>query len=85
MIFYVICSPDPGWSDGKVLLGTDPGRSGGVVSGIFEEDGLDQTEIEQLIDTFPSQSIDFWCFTFTGLRQVREFIKVGLNKYPSSW
>lgn len=55
----------------------------GVVSGIFEEDGLDQTEISQLIDTFPSQSIDF----FGALRsrvydeQVREFIKqVGLNK-----
>lgn len=55
----------------------------GVVSGIFEEDGLNQTEIEQLIDTFPSQSIDF----FGALRsrvydeQVREFInQVGLNK-----
>jgi len=52
----------------------------GVVSG-FEEDGLDQTEIEQLIDTFPSQSIDFWCFTFTGLRRASSrVIQVGLNK-----
>jgi len=47
MIFHVICSPDPGWSDGKVLLGTDREDRIGVVSGIFEEDGLDQTEIEQ--------------------------------------
>jgi len=54
-----------GW---KSFIGNRPGRSNCVVSGIFE-DGLDQTEIEQLIDTFPSQSIDFWCFTFTGLRR----------------
>jgi len=55
----------------------------GIVSGIFEEDGLSRTEVEQLIDTFPSQSVDF----FGALRsrvydeQVREFIhQVGLNK-----
>ena len=55
----------------------------GIVSGIFEEDGLSQTEVEQLIDTFPSQSVDF----FGALRsrvydeQVREFIhQVGLKK-----
>ena len=55
----------------------------GIVSGIFEEDGLSQTAIGQLIDTFPTQSIDF----FGALRsrvydeQVREFIhQVGLNK-----
>ncbi len=55
----------------------------GIVSGIFEEDGLSQTEVEQLIDTFPSQSVDF----FGALRsrvydeQVREFIhQVGLDK-----
>ncbi len=55
----------------------------GIVSGIFEEDGLSQTEVKQLIDTFPGQSVDF----FGALRsrvydeQVREFIhQVGLNK-----
>ena len=55
----------------------------GIVSGIFEEDGLSQTDIQRLVDTFPRQSIDF----FGALRsrvydeQVREFIhQVGLNK-----
>ena len=55
----------------------------GTVSGIFEEDGLSQKDIQRLVDTFPSQSIDF----FGALRsrvydeQVREFIhQVGLNK-----
>jgi len=54
-----------GW---KSFIGNRP-KIELVFSGIFEEDGLDQTEIEQPIDTFPSQSIDFWCFTFTGLRR----------------
>ena len=55
----------------------------GIVSGIFEEDGLSKTEVEQLIDTFPNQSVDF----FGALRsrvydeQVREFIhQIGLKK-----
>lgn len=55
----------------------------GIVSGIFEEDSLSQSVIEQLIDTFPNQSIDF----FSALRsraydeQVREFIsQVGIDK-----
>lgn len=55
----------------------------GIVDGIFEEDGLSQGEVEQLIETFPDQSIDF----FGALRsrvydeQVRDFIqKVGLHK-----
>lgn len=55
----------------------------GIISGIFEEDGLSQRVIEQLIDAFPSQSVDF----FSALRsraydeQVREFIyQVGLDK-----
>ncbi len=54
-----------------------------IVSGIFAEDQLSQSVIEQLVDTFPNQSIDF----FSALRsraydeQVREFInKVGLEK-----
>ncbi len=55
----------------------------GVVSGIFAEDNVASSVIEQLIDTFPTQSIDF----FSALRsrfydeQVREFIhQIGLNK-----
>ena len=55
----------------------------GIVAGIFEEDNVPQRTIEQMIDTFPTQSIDF----FSALRsrfydeQVREFIhKIGLNK-----
>ncbi|HIK03347.1 MAG TPA: ribulose bisphosphate carboxylase small subunit [Trichormus sp. M33_DOE_039] len=48
----------------------------GIVGGIFTEDGLSQKEIEQLVDTFPNQSIDF----FSALRsriydeQIRNFI-----------
>ncbi|WP_427161416.1 ribulose bisphosphate carboxylase small subunit [Aliinostoc sp. HNIBRCY26] len=48
----------------------------GIVGGIFAEDGLSQREIEQLVDTFPHQSIDF----FSALRsriydeQIRDFI-----------
>ena len=55
----------------------------GVVGGIFAEDNVAPRVIEQLIDTFPTQSIDF----FSALRsrfydeQVREFIhQIGLNK-----
>ncbi len=48
----------------------------GIVGGIFAEDGLSQREIEQLVDTFPQQSIDF----FSALRsriydeKIRNFI-----------
>ncbi|MBD2449693.1 ribulose bisphosphate carboxylase small subunit [Nostoc sp. FACHB-152] len=55
----------------------------GIVGGIFAEDGLSKREIEQLVDTFPNQSIDF----FSALRariydeQIREFIhKVGFER-----
>ncbi|BAB77899.1 ribulose bisphosphate carboxylase small subunit [Anabaena sp. FACHB-709] len=55
----------------------------GIVGGIFAEDGLSQREIEQLVDTFPKQSIDF----FSALRsriydiQIRDFIhKVGFER-----
>lgn len=58
----------------------------GVVSGIFSEDGLPRNDIEQLVDTFPNQPIDF----FSALRsrfydeQVRQFIhKIGINKVSS--
>ncbi|MGJ5673273.1 MAG: ribulose bisphosphate carboxylase small subunit [Nostochopsis sp.] len=48
----------------------------GIVGGIFSEDALSQREIEQLVDTFLNQSIDF----FSALRsriydeQIRKFI-----------
>ncbi|MFM6108239.1 MAG: ribulose bisphosphate carboxylase small subunit [Sphaerospermopsis kisseleviana] len=55
----------------------------GVVGGIFAEDGLSQREIEQLVDTFSHQSIDF----FSALRsriydeQIRDFIhQIGYEK-----
>ncbi len=55
----------------------------GIVSGIFAEDGLSRREVEQLVDTFPKQSIDF----FSALRsriydeQIRDFIhQVGFER-----
>ncbi|MBD2432051.1 MULTISPECIES: ribulose bisphosphate carboxylase small subunit [Fischerella] len=55
----------------------------GIVGGIFSEDGLSQREIEQLVDTFLNQSIDF----FSALRsriydeQIRDFIyDVGVER-----
>lgn len=58
----------------------------GTVGGIFSEDGLPRREIEQLVDTFPNQSIDF----FGALRsriydeQIRHFIHdVGINRVSS--
>ncbi|MEC4819918.1 MAG: ribulose bisphosphate carboxylase small subunit [Scytonema sp. PMC 1069.18] len=55
----------------------------GIVSGIFSEDGLSQREVEQFVDTFPNQAIDF----FSALRsriydeQIRDFIhKVGIER-----
>ncbi len=55
----------------------------GIVGGIFAPDGLSQREIEQLVDTFPHQSIDF----FSALRsriydeQIRNFIhEIGFEK-----
>lgn len=55
----------------------------GIVAGIFEPDGLSQREIEQLVDTFPNQSIDF----FSALRsriydeQIRNFIhQIGFER-----
>ncbi len=58
----------------------------GIVGGIFSEDGLSNREIEQLVETFPNQAIDF----FSALRsriydeQVLEFIhNVGINHVSS--
>ena len=49
----------------------------GVCMGIFKEDGVTRAEVEQIVDTFPGQSIDF----FGALRArfyddaVRAFVK----------
>ncbi|MFQ4142793.1 ribulose bisphosphate carboxylase small subunit [Chlorogloeopsis sp. ULAP02] len=55
----------------------------GIVGGIFSEDGLSHREVEQLVDTFPHQSIDF----FSALRsriydeQIRNFIyEIGVER-----
>ncbi len=54
----------------------------GIVEGIFAEDGLSRREVEQFVDTFLDQSIDF----FSALRsriydeQIRQFIyDIGLE------
>ncbi|MDF5734444.1 MULTISPECIES: ribulose bisphosphate carboxylase small subunit [unclassified Nostoc] len=59
----------------------------GIVKGIFEPDGLSQKEIEQLVDTFVNQSIDF----FSALRsriydeQIRNYIhQVGFERVSLS-
>ncbi|NEQ24239.1 MAG: AAA family ATPase [Microcoleus sp. SIO2G3] len=58
----------------------------GVVEGIFSEDGLPRRDVEQLVETFPNQAIDF----FSALRsrvydeQIREFIhKIGIDRVSS--
>jgi len=55
----------------------------GIVSGIFEPDQLSRKDIEQLVDAFPNQAIDF----FSALRsriydkQIRDFIhQVGFDR-----
>ncbi|MDF0552160.1 ribulose bisphosphate carboxylase small subunit [Kamptonema sp. UHCC 0994] len=55
----------------------------GIVSGIFEADGMPLSEIAEFVDAFPDQAIDF----FSALRsriydeQIREFIhKIGIEK-----
>lgn len=55
----------------------------GIVGGIYEPDGLSRREIEQFVDTFINQSIDF----FSALRsriydeQIRHFIhEIGIEK-----
>ncbi|MGB7412657.1 MAG: AAA family ATPase [Thermosynechococcaceae cyanobacterium] len=55
----------------------------GVVSGIFEPDGLSATDVERLVEAFPQQSLDFFGALRSQLynKQVREFInKVGLGQ-----
>ncbi len=58
----------------------------GIVEGIFSEDGLSRREVEQLVDTYPNQSVDF----FSALRarlydeQIRDLIhKVGVERISS--
>ncbi|MFH7030877.1 MAG: ribulose bisphosphate carboxylase small subunit [Heteroscytonema crispum UTEX LB 1556] len=55
----------------------------GIVEGIYAEDGLSRRQVEQFVDTFPNQSIDF----FSALRsrlydeQIRNFIhQVGFER-----
>jgi len=55
----------------------------GIVSGIFEADGLSSKEIAEFVDAFPDQAIDF----FSALRsriydeQIRDFIHgIGIEK-----
>jgi ribulose bisphosphate carboxylase small subunit len=58
----------------------------GIVSGIFEADGLSRAQIQQLVDTFPEQSIDFFGALRSRLydEQVRKFIdQIGLNRVSS--
>lgn len=55
----------------------------GIVSGIFSEDGLSKNQIEQLVDRFPHQAIDFFGALRSRLwdEQILEFIyKTGLEK-----
>jgi ribulose bisphosphate carboxylase small subunit len=55
----------------------------GIVGGIFAEDGLSQSAVEQLVDTFPDQAIDFFGALRSRLydEQVRKFIhEVGFDR-----
>jgi len=55
----------------------------GIVAGIFEPDGLSKSDVEQLVDTFPGQSIDFYGALRSRIydEQVLDFIqRVGFNK-----
>lgn len=58
----------------------------GIVSGIFELDGVSRQDIEKLVDTFPTQSIDFYSALHSRLydEQVRNFIQeVGIDRVSS--
>lgn len=55
----------------------------GIVGGIFEQDALSRRDLEQLVDTFPNQAVDF----FSALRarlydeQIRSFIhQIGIAR-----
>jgi ribulose bisphosphate carboxylase small subunit len=58
----------------------------GIVNGIFELDGVSPQDVERLVDTFPTQSIDFYSALHSRLydEQVRQFIQeVGINRVSS--
>ncbi|QSJ14388.1 ribulose bisphosphate carboxylase small subunit [Nostoc sp. UHCC 0702] len=55
----------------------------GIVGGIFAEDGLSPREVEQLVDTFPNQSIDFFSAVRSRIydEQIRNFIhEIGFER-----
>lgn len=55
----------------------------GIVTGIFALDGVAPGDIEKLVDTFPTQSIDFYSALHSRLydEQVRQFIQsTGLDR-----
>ncbi|MEA5569832.1 ribulose bisphosphate carboxylase small subunit [Calothrix sp. UHCC 0171] len=55
----------------------------GIVEGIFAEDNLSRREIEQFVDTFPNQSIDFYSALRSRIydEQIRHFIhQVGFER-----
>lgn len=55
----------------------------GVCFGIFKEDGITEAQIETLVDTFPSQSIDFFGAMRSRLYDdiVRDFVEsIGVGK-----
>lgn len=55
----------------------------GIVSGIFASDGVASNDVETLVDTFPTQSIDFYSALHSRLydEQVRQFIQeIGINR-----
>ena len=55
----------------------------GIVSGIFEPDQLSPRDIEQLVDTFPNQAIDFYSALRSRIydEQIRQYIhQVGIGQ-----
>lgn len=55
----------------------------GIVGGIFEPDGLSQSQVEQLVDTFPDQAVDFYSALRSRIydEQVRDFIhSIGIDR-----
>jgi ribulose bisphosphate carboxylase small subunit len=58
----------------------------GIIGGIFEKDGLSRSEIEQLVDSFPHQSIDFFSAVRSRIydEQIRQFIhQTGISRVSS--
>lgn len=58
----------------------------GIIGGIFEKDGLSRSEIEQLVDSFPNQAIDFFSAVRSRIydEQIRQFIhQTGISRVSS--